>query len=342
MDNGDVSRILQLLAESKISAVEAEVLIAAVQGNGSVGAHAAKSGSGVGGQLITASDLASAGPAQLERYGCVYHLEQRNRLAKDTIVRYATQHAYLDAGITTTGAALKLFVPGAGIAATVASIAAARPVIYQPMAQELSTIYNVSRDQITNAFTNRAFSMQAFGDAGIATIDLAADWLSDIGVDLIHEAGASAVLSLVPIIGTAVSTVLDFVLARSLTWRLGTMISMYYQNGQAWIGDRAQTYARAKSATGGITLPSDALDDLLTGHGLKEVITRYNQRPLTDLNQVPENNKEVLTGQVQAVIQVIKMLMRFTQNRESILQQLMEQGVPKKLAQEALRWAFAT
>jgi uncharacterized protein (DUF697 family) len=54
---------------------------------------------------------------------------------------------------------------------------------------------------------------------------------------------------LTPFVGGLVGAALDYVIATAMTWRVGTMVAIYYQNGGKWVGDRKHTLELAKDMT---------------------------------------------------------------------------------------------
>ena len=64
------------------------------------------------------------------------------------------------------------------------------------------------------------------------------EFLKEIATDLLVEGGFGFLLSALPVVGIAASAALDMSIAATMTWRVGTMTSIYFQNGHRWVENR--------------------------------------------------------------------------------------------------------
>lgn len=144
---------------------------------------------------------------------CVFGLEGRNFAAQRLITSYAKKHAAMDVGI---GAAGLIPIPGAATAALIGAIAAQAPVISEPMARELATIYNSSIDGQTRKMVAETIEIGALADLGI-------EFLKEIVTELFSDLAACTILTAIPYIGSVAAAALDATIAATLTWRVGTM-----------------------------------------------------------------------------------------------------------------------
>lgn len=245
-------------------------------------------------------------PLTLQRYMCLYRLPERNVRAQHTIEQYAILHSVGDVG---AGQGL---VPGGGIAATIGCIAAQGPLVYQPMARDLAKIYQASPDRVTEGIITDAWKIGIMGD--IAS-EFAGQFFAEIDGELAREIGLGGVLGAIPIIGSFVSASIDAVIAATLTWRVDTMISMYYQNGQQWVESRHHTYELTKPMTGWSPNPSARVR----------------------LDGIPEQHSTIRDGQLEAVRLLVETLMSVSADKQQIREALVNKGLPEYLVSEAIR-----
>jgi hypothetical protein len=129
-----------------------------------------------------------------------------------------------------------------------------------------------------------------------------------------------------------IGAALDYVIATAMTWRVGTMVSIYYQNGGNWVGSRKHTFELAKGITGGLNF------------GLQDLISRFSgaSRPPmdVDLNGIPTKIPEVFAAQVQNLRPIIAMMLNMG-GREQIRALLQARGIPLPVINAALD-RFAT
>ena len=235
----------------------------------------------------------------------VFHLSERNRQAEKIIKDYALGHAAADvaAGILGT------FIPGGGFLSMVASIAAQAPLVYQPMSQKLASVYRQSPDRVTQGIVQEA----AIAGAGLDIMsEFAVEFMTSIAGDLIGELGMGGLATLLPFVGGIAAAGLDAVIAATLTWRVGTMVSIYFQHGGCWIGSQRSTYDRAKTMVGHPSLSA-----------------RVN------LDNVPGANREILDEQMKFVKQLVFMMHPIASHGQ-IRTALADRGVPAHLVDQAL------
>jgi hypothetical protein len=238
----------------------------------------------------------------------LFNLSERNRQAEQVIRDYARGHAAADVGIGILGT----LIPGATIPALIASIAGQAPLVYQPMSKRLASIYSATPDQVTNRIVIESAVIGGLGDLAA---ELASEFMAEIALELLQEAGFGVVASAIPFFGGIVAAGLDATIAATLTWRVGTMIAIYHQNG-GWIEDRHATYQRAKKMVGSL---SPITDD------------RVN------LDDIPLKNQEVLDKQMAVVKELVSMMLSVSVGKEQIHAALLQRKIPQQLIELALK-----
>lgn len=208
-------------------------------------------------------------------------------------------------------------IPGATSAALRGAILAQAPLIYKPMTQELAAVYSCSPDQVTSQIQTQAVLIGAGADLAI---EMATEFLKEIASEL-GEAAVGLGISAIPFLGALLAAGLDATVAATLTWRVGTMVSAYFQNGESWIGSRKHTYHIAKDMVGGLSPQTE---------------NRAN------LNNIGNVEPGVGEKQLSFVLNLIEMLRTITNNRDQIRSALIERKVPSWLIERALQRAFAT
>lgn len=250
-------------------------------------------------------------------------LEERNRIAKLTIKRYADRHAVMDVAIGGAG----FF--GLAIPALIMAIAAQSAVIYQPLARELSDIYNSDVDERTKNIVKNNLVLN--GAADIAN-EFGTEFISSVAFELVTEAGLGAMAGFIPVVGGLVGAALDYVIATAMTWRVGSMVAIYYQNGGEWVGDRKHTLELAKEMVGG------------TKFGLHDLVSRFTgaDRPQVnvDLNSIPTRIPEVFESQMRALRPLVAMLLKVSTN-DFVRTELSARGISPSLIDAVLRGAVA-
>jgi hypothetical protein len=251
-------------------------------------------------------------------------LEDRNERARETIQSYARLHAGMDIAVGLAG-----LLPGAAVPALVAAIAAQSPVIYQPMARDLAAIYTVDEESLGDTIeqVRRVVKRGAFqtGFLDIAS-EFGQEFMMQIGHELLTEAGLGVLGSLcIPVLGGAIGASLDYLIANMMTWRVGTMVSIYYQNGGEWLVSRHATYERAKDLTGGLaTSVGEILD------------AKKRQRNVrVDLGSLRSQIPQVGEAQVRSVKHIIDMMSDAMSN-DQIRAALSGKGIPVDLIEKAL------
>jgi len=234
----------------------------------------------------------------------VYGLEDRNRMVRVVIQDYAVCHAAADVAVGLAG----LFIPGGGLAAMAASIAGQVPLVYRPMAAKISAIYQAEPNEVTDSI------VQVGGIVG-AGADLVADFLSEIAGELIQEVGSGSLLAALPVLGSIFAAGLDAAIGATLTWRVGTMVSIYWQNGGEWVGDRRTTYEIARRLVGKI---SPTVDDRVSLDGIAQSVPQVMQR------------------QIDFVKSMARTLLAAETPRTMIRDLLIKQGIPIDLVDLAL------
>jgi uncharacterized protein (DUF697 family) len=253
------------------------------------------------------------GHLALNQPTCVFGLEDRNRRAKEIITKYAKMHAAMDVGI---GLTALIPIPGAATAAVIAAILAQAPLVYKPMTAELATVYSAT---VTAEATRLSHNAIAIGTATDIAAEIGSEFLREIAGELIGEAAVGLGASALPFIGALFAAGVDAAVSATLTWRVGTMVSLYFQNGEEWLRTRKDTYHVAKEFVGGYS---------------PRVENRSN---LDGLGRIPVIQRK----QLDFVLNLIDMLRATTATREQIRTALKNKSVPEHLVQEALRVAFA-
>jgi len=251
-------------------------------------------------------------------------LEERNRIAKATIEKYVRKHRKMDVAI---GLAGLIPVPGAASVALVAAIAAQSDLIYKPLARELAIIYNSDVDEKTNNIVSENL---LFNGAADVANEFGTEFMMSIFSELITEAGLGATFGLIPIVGGVIGAALDYVVATVMTWRVGTMVAIYYQNGGKWVEGQKHTLELAKGMTGGFKFGMKDLGARFTGN---------NRRDLNvNLNSIPKRIPEVFESQVRSLRPIVDMLLKAA-NSDFVRSQLRAQGIPPSVIDAVLKVA---
>jgi hypothetical protein len=245
-------------------------------------------------------------------------LASRNQNAQDVIDAYAGRHAGMDVAVGLVG-----LLPGMAIPALVGAIVAQGPIVYRPMARDLAQVYLSESDRNTDRIATG-------GMVGTAMLDIVSEFgtefLMEVGHEIVMEAGLGVLGSLcVPVIGGVVGAALDYLIANTMTWRVGTMVSMYFQNGSAWLESRKTTYGRAKSLTGGMT------------QGVRELLKANEERKSArvDLSRIPLLVPEIGEKQIRVLKPLIEM-MQPAMSRQQIKSALVGQRFPLDIIEIAL------
>jgi hypothetical protein len=248
-------------------------------------------------------------------------LEERNRIARAAIETYSNRHAKMDVAIGAAG----FF--GLAIPALIVAIGAQSEVIYKPLARDLAGIYNSDCDEMTHGIvtSNLVFT----GAADIAN-EFGTEFIASIASELITEAGLGTLAGFIPFVGGLVGAALDYVIATTMTWRVGTMVAIYYQNSGKWVGNRKHTLELAKEITGGFKF------------GMKDLVARFtgtNRQELNvNLNSIPTQIPEVFESQIRTLRPIVDMLLKAA-NSDFVRSQLCAKGIPPSVIDAVLKVA---
>jgi uncharacterized protein (DUF697 family) len=250
----------------------------------------------------------------------LYRLEDRNRIAREFISNYANKHAKMDIAVGVVGLFPFLSIPALG-----AAIAAQSPLIYQPLARDLANVYMAEPGELEKA--KHSIVHQVSLQTGV--LDVAAnfgtDFMLQIAGELITEMGLGVGLSAIPILGGVVGAGLDYIIATQMTWRVGSMVSIYFQNGGEWVDNQKHTFELAKELTGSMSV---GIRDLLTGNV-------KNHTPRADLNDIRENIPVIRENLLKNLRGLANML-REVASDEKVREILRSRGIPIDLINEVL------
>ena len=285
-----------------------------------------------GGELVIQNPMGAF--SALTHYQCLYHLQDRNDEAKKIITEYAMKHATMDVSLGIAGS----WIPGAPLFITAGSVLAAAQVIYKPMVIKLGAIYSSSPDHITDQYIADATIMTAVGDFAA---QFGAEFLAEIAREIMQEVGIGIIPTFIPGISAIAAPLLDVIIAVTITWRIGTMTSLYFQNGESWIGDRKTTFEHAKDITK-IYIPNlynifrDAYDEISHGGNMQSVKSNFMNTVSedigrkVDLNGLTKDVPEILQKQIDAIKPMMQMLRKHL-NFQQIKEELISHGIDEKL-----------
>lgn len=257
-----------------------------------------------------------------------YDFPERNRRAAHVIQSYAVGHAALDVAIGVGGF---LPIPGAGPAAIAASLLAQVPV-YRSMVRELAAVYELPLDNVVRRYEVGGIAadsaMTVAADAGALACqefllgEFSVGFFTEIAPTLLGESALGAAFSLIPVVGGFATIGLDVAIAATMTWRVGTMVSTYYQNGRRWVdGNRKRTYDASRDMTGGLSPTIEGRVDL------DEV-----------RNRVPEVNEAHVAGALRYIERLRRRVPGVSS--ESVREDLQESNFPDDVIDEAIRRSF--
>lgn len=233
----------------------------------------------------------------MDNFGFGDELYERNRQAQALISARAAEHVARDVKIGIAGLIGGFFVPGLGLAATVAAVVSQFP-FYRRLSSDLGMIYESSEDKYTSmmrksveaedaAYTAGAYAGRVVGQAAAADL-LSEGFVGEIAREMFGEAALAAAGALIPLVGGAVALALDAKIAATMTWRIGVLVSAYYQNGEKWVGgSRKATYRVVKPIVGRLSA---------------ETANR------TDINNLPAKVDEIRETLVAKTVAFIKVL----------------------------------
>ncbi len=267
-------------------------------------------------------------------FNTMHRLEERNRIAREFITDYAGKHAFMDVGVGLIG-----LLPFAALPALATAIAAQSPFIYQPMARDLAKVYNADPEKLGGA------KETIIKDLYIETVkrDIAADFgvefMMQIAHELVLEAGIGVIGALcIPVIGGAVGAAFDYVIATQMTWRVGTSVSIYFQNGGNWVGDQQHTLELSKEMCGPLSVGVDELKEVgkeFLKSGNLDNSFKEHHTPRVDLNDIRGKVPEVRENLLANVRLIAKMMQSLNTN-EQIRAMLKSQGIPIDLIEIVL------
>ena len=232
--------------------------------------------------------MGSAVALSLQKVSLLYNVSDKNARAQQIIKDYAARHALMDIGV----GAISL-LPGAGVPAIIGSIALQNQVIYKPMARDLAAVYLRETDSCTDRL----------GDiASVTTVGLefaqefALEFLAEQAQELILDAGLGALATFIPYAGAIIGASLDYLIAQMLTWSVGTMTSIYFQNGAEWIGSRKETLEIAKQLTGGLHVSA------------RELMSKRARAKdfRVDFDEIPKRVPQVMDSSIRTVLPLLK------------------------------------
>lgn len=257
----------------------------------------------------------------LQHASILFHLTDKNNQARRVVRDYAAKHAVMDVAV-----GLISLLPGAGIPAIVSAIALQSSVIYKPMAQDLARIYLRDTDSYTDSL-----GMLASG----ATIaiefaqEFAVEFLAEQAQELVTEAGLGALATVIPVAGAAAGAALDCLIAQMMTWRVGTMTALYFQNGATWLGDRKSTMEVARRLTGGLHV---GIGELMSSAMRERARTKEVR---VDFDRIPSDVPEVQQSVVRSLLALIQGFANKLP-RSAVRDSLIQMGLPNLIVDAAL------
>lgn len=263
----------------------------------------------------------SSATLALQHASILYHYADKNSQAEQIVRNYAAKHAAMDIGV-----GLVSLIPGAGIPAIIGSIALQSKVIYKPMAQDLARAYLRETDSYTDRLGHIASGTTVALEFGQ---EFAVEFLAEQAQELLMEAGLGAVATFIPFAGAVVGATLDYLIAQMMTWRVGTMTAIYFQNGGEWIGERKRTMEIAKRLTGGLHVSAG---EMMSSAGRERVKAKDVR---VDFDQIPSEVPQVKQSSVRSILTLIKGFANKLP-RQSVRASLMEMELPAIIVDEAM------
>ncbi len=280
-----------------------------------------------GGELVSQNPMGAF--SALMHYQCLYHLQDRNAEAKRIITEYAIKHATMDVSLGIVGSP----IPGAPLIIAAGSVLAATQVIYKPMVEKLGMVYSASPNHITDQYIKDATIMTAVGDLAA---QFGSEFLVEIAREILSEIGIGMIPTFIPFISAIAGPILDIVIAVTITWRIGTMTSLYFQNGESWIGDRKTTFEYAKNLTS-IYIPNIAsiLGSFASGsaQNIKDSVLNTvseDMKNQADFNGLRYKIPAINQKQINSIIPIIQAFHGLL-NKQQIKANLIQQGMDAHL-----------
>ena len=184
-------------------------------------------------------------------------LDARNRQSEACLAWHARKHAIQDGA---SGGASGL-IPFAAPFVAAGQLAMQAKTLYPALARDLTAIYACPEADFREAFRDaktaekriRAIKrlIDTHGDdlaqlTATLVVALGGDFLVEIARDLLKEAAPATLAAMVPFFGAAAAAALDATLAATMTWRVGSMISLHLQHG-SFVGNRKNTWVLVKT-----------------------------------------------------------------------------------------------
>ena len=207
-------------------------------------------------------------------------LEERNLATERVMKDAATRHAAVDSVVDGAAGFSPALSPQ--IAVLSAQLLAQTKYLYPPMIEGLADIYDADPDDDTNSVAarvvhNKALAQEARGNflvfaaenglLGEIGTQMRAAISSQFGeeflINVIEEALSESVGGLahaqVPWVGARAAACTAAILTWKITWRVGTTVSIYFQNNSDFVGSRAATTKLVKKqfVTGAKRSPQD-------------------------------------------------------------------------------------
>jgi hypothetical protein len=262
----------------------------------------------------------------LQNVSILYNLTDKNARAEQIIKQYAAKHATMDIGV-----GLASLIPGAGIPAIIAAVALQSRVIYKPLAKDLAAVY--LRD--IDSYTDKLGHIAAGATVALEfSQEFALEFLAEQAQELLTEAGLGALATCIPFAGAVVGASLDYLIAQMMTWRVGTMTSIYFQNGAEWVQDRKSTMGIAKELTGGLHV---TVTQLFSRRGSDNARSKEVR---VDLDEIPTKVPKVMQASVRNILPLIK---GFADKlpRPVVRESLLAMGLPAIIVDSALQAYYA-
>lgn len=257
----------------------------------------------------------------LQHASILYHIDDKNSRAQQIVREYAKLHGVMDVGV-----GLVSLLPGAGIPAIISAIALQSSMIYKPMARDLAAVYLRETDSYTDHLGNIASGTTVALEFGQ---EFATEFLLEHAKELLTEAGLGMAATAIPFAGAAAGATLDWLIAQMMTWRVGTMTAIYFQNGAAWIGNRKSTMEVAKRLTGGLHV---GVRELMSESGRERVRAKEVR---VDFDRIPNDVPQVKQSSAQTLVTLIK---GFADKlpRPAVKASLLQMGLPDSMVDAAL------
>ena len=251
----------------------------------------------------------------------IARLDDRNRIATELIADYANRHAKWDVGF-----GIASLVPGLAIPALATAILEETSTVYQPLARDLAKVYTADPSKLDKSMEALVGAPSPLTEVFDIGGDFDKDFMISIIDEVIYEAGHGLLGALfVPVLSGSAGAAFDYLASARLTWRVGTMVSIYYQNGDQWIETQQRTWDVAKVLTGTIR---GGVDDLIRGKF-------KDPAPRVDLSEIRRNVFEVRKN-LQANARELANRLKTGPKSGNAKEMMKARGIPRDLIQYAL------